>query len=80
MRKKRSRKTSLPKPRRTARPATPSERRSNLGLREIVNDLVGHVRWISQHLPELSSDELNFAQDRLEWLADEVWRLTVEGE
>lgn len=79
------RKKSSGKPSRSVAPpgaATPtsSDRRSNLGLREIVNDLVEHVRWISQNLSEMSSEELDYAQERLEWLADEVWRLTVERE
>ncbi len=49
-------------------------------LREVVNDLVEHVRWLSSALPQLSGEELDHAQQRLEWLADEVWRLTVETE
>jgi hypothetical protein len=28
----------------------------------------------------MSQAELDYAQQRLEWLADEVWRLAVKGE
>lgn len=51
-----------------------------MGLREVLNELVEHVRWLSGNLHQLSADQLDYAQDRLEWLADEVWRLTVEGD
>ncbi len=60
--------------------STPEERRQNLALREVVNELVDHVRWISQNLRGLSPMEIEHAQDRLEWLADEVWRLTIDGD
>lgn len=79
MTKKRPRKAH----RKRAAPRTTTaadDRRENLVLREVVNELVDHVRWISQHLHELSAERLDYAQERLEWLADEVWRLTVERE
>ena len=58
--------------------APEDDRRHNLALREVVNELVDHVRSISGKLGHLSSDELEYNQERLEWLADEIWRLTVE--
>jgi len=71
---KRARKTIKP----AASDASSAERRHNLPLREALDDLVDHVRWISRHVGSLTSDEIGYAQQRLEWMADEVWRLAVE--
>ena len=57
-----------------------SERRSNHALREVLDELIDHVREISRARDELSQDKVEYAQERLEWLADEVWRLTIEGD
>jgi hypothetical protein len=78
VRKKRSRKAT--RKRISTSPPTPDERRTKVALREVLNELVEHVRWLSRDLPRLSTDQLDYAQDRLEWLADEVWRLTVDGD
>ena len=56
------------------------ERRQNRTLREALDELVGHVRDISRRAPHMTPAELDYAQDRLEWMTDEVWRLAVEGE
>ncbi len=60
-------------------PPTP-ERRRKPTLREVLDELVGHVRDIARRAPTMSQSELDYAQQRLEWLADEVWRLAVKGE
>jgi hypothetical protein len=67
---RRSGSTAPPKP----------ERRRNPTLREVLDDLVGHVRDIARRARTMSQSELDYAQQRLEWLADEVWRLAVRGE
>lgn len=54
------------------------ERRSNLALRELLDDLVDHVRLITRTITEMRPDELSYAQQRLEWLADEIWRTALE--
>lgn len=56
------------------------ERRNNRALREVLDDLVAHVRNIARNVTTFSPDEMQHAQDRLEWLADEVWRAAVEGD
>jgi hypothetical protein len=63
-------------------PAAPSapERRRNPTLREVLDELVAHVRDIARRERTMSQAELDYAQQRLEWLADEVWRLAVKGE
>jgi len=67
---------------RSSGPDAPSspERRRNPTLREVLDELVAHVRDIARRARTMSRDELGYAQQRLEWLADEVWRLAVEGE
>jgi hypothetical protein len=45
----------------------------------VLDDLVDHVRYITRNISTLTPDELQKAQDRLEWLADEVWHAAVVG-
>ena len=67
--------------RRSSGPGRPaSERRRNPTLREVLDELVTHVRDIARRARTMSQDELDYAQQRLEWLAEEVWRLAVQGE
>jgi len=51
-------------------------------LREVLEDLLGHTREIVRRAKAMTPAELDYAQQRLEWLADEVWRLATgeEGE
>ena len=60
--------------------ATSEERRRNRPLREVLDDLLSHTRDIARRAKTMTPAELDYAQQRLEWLADEVWRLsTGEG-
>jgi len=59
---------------------TNMERRNNQTLREVLDELVDHVRGIARNVPNFTADEMKRAQDRLEWLADEVWRAAVIGD
>lgn len=63
----------------SAKPS-PSERRVKLVLREVLDELIDHVRDLSNRRDELSAEEIDYAQQRLQWLADEVWQLALEGE
>ena len=56
------------------------ERRSNRELREVLDELVEHVRYVARNVKTLSQDQLNYAEERLEWLADEVWRTALENQ
>jgi hypothetical protein len=56
------------------------ERRSNRPLREVLEDLLGHSREIVRRAKAMTPAELDYAQQRLEWLADEVWRLATGEE
>lgn len=56
------------------------ERRQNRTLREALDDVVNHVRDIARRAPQMNAAELDYAQERLEWMTDELWRIAVEGE
>ena len=54
-----------------------TERRRNRPLREVLDELISHTRDIARRAKAMSPAELDYAQQRLEWLADEVWRLST---
>jgi uncharacterized protein with von Willebrand factor type A (vWA) domain len=54
------------------------ERRRNLLLRDLLDELVEHVRKVAQSAAVMPREELEYAQDRLEWLADEIWQTVME--
>jgi len=56
-----------------------AERRSNRSLRELLDELMVHTREIARRAKRMTPAELNYAQQRLEWLADEVWRVATGG-
>jgi len=55
------------------------ERRTNRALRELLDELIALTRHLSRRSPEMSQLELDYAQQRLEWLADEIWTAAVAG-
>ena len=54
-----------------------AERRHNRPLRELLDELLAHARDIARRAKQMTPAELEYAQQRLEWLADEVWRLAT---
>lgn len=68
-----------PKSKKAARSASTPERRKNRALREVLDDLVEHVRLIARTVQTMTPEEVAYAQERLEWLADEVWRTAIES-
>ena len=58
----------------------PKERRVKRTLREALDDLVGHTRELARRADTMSAAELDYAQQRLQWLADEVWRAATGNE
>jgi hypothetical protein len=60
------------------RPSSDGERRQHRVLREALDELVQHVRVVRRTLPSMAPHEILHAQERLEWLADEVWRLALD--
>lgn len=59
------------------RPKKQAERRRNRPLREVLDDLLTHARDIARRAKAMTPAELDYAQQRLEWLADEVWRVAT---
>ena len=55
-----------------------AERRVNRELREVLDELVEHVRYVARNVQTMSKQDLEYAEERLEWLADEVWRAATE--
>jgi hypothetical protein len=55
------------------------ERRANHVLREVLDELIGHVRDLSQRRDELTRDEVEYFQERLQWLTDEICHLALRG-
>ncbi len=58
-------------------PRPKAERRRNRLLREVLDDLLDHTRAIVRRVKVMTPAELDYAQQRLEWLADEVWRVAT---
>jgi len=56
------------------RVAPVQERRRNHILRELLEELVGLARDLARRSRGLTPEELDRAQERLEWLADEIGR------
>jgi hypothetical protein len=56
------------------------ERRNNRPLREVLDELLAHTREIARRAKDMTPGELDYAQQRLEWLADEVWRVATGQE
>ncbi len=54
------------------------ERRRDPLLRDLLDELVEHVRNVAQSATVMPRAELEYAQDRLEWLADEIWHTVME--
>lgn len=64
-------------PRPVSAPPVVPERRRNRPLREVLDELLSHTRDIARRAKTMTPAELDYAQQRLEWLADEVWRLST---
>ena len=58
----------------------PPERRHNYTLREVLEEFVAHARDIAARAAAMTPEEREQAVQRLEWLADEVWRIAAGGE
>jgi hypothetical protein len=61
-------------------PKPRQERRHNQPLREVLDELLLHSREVARRAKAMTAAELDYAQQRLEWLADEVWRLATGAE
>src|SRR5256885_4657770 len=78
-----ARPTSSSRHTREARPSVPEsrrERRQNVVLRELLDEMIQLSRHLSNHAPTLPGGELTYARERLEWLPGEVLRPGPPGE
>ena len=73
----RGKKSSSPAPGTSSPPAPAHERRHNRPLREVLDELLSHTRAIARRAKSMTPAELDYAEQRLEWLADEVWRIAT---
>ena len=53
------------------------EKRERRTLRELLDELLDYTRELTRSARGMSEQELEHAHQRLEWLADEVWREAV---
>lgn len=51
-----------------------SERRQNVGLRELLDEMLQLARHLSNRAGSMSPAELTYARERMEWLTDEIWQ------
>ena len=59
------------------RPSHLPERRSNFELRELVDEFLRNTRYLARHARDLPEAELQDIVGRLEWLSDEIVRITA---
>ena len=64
----------------TSPPPPHDDRRADLTLRELLDEMITHVRDVSRRAPEMSQRDRDYAQERLEWLADEIWESAVSSQ
>ncbi len=62
-----------------AQSASQDERRANHALREVLDELIDHVRDLSKRRDKLTQDEVEYFQERLQWLTDEICHLALRG-
>jgi len=70
-------KKRAPAPRPSPSAPVQGERRRNRPLREVLDELLSHTRDIARRAKTMTPAEVDYAQQRLEWLADEVWRVAT---
>ena len=56
-----------------------SERRRDVILRDLLDELLQVARHLSNTAHSMSTSELTYARERLEWLVDEVWEQATGG-
>ena len=55
------------------------ERRANVTLRELLDEMIELARHVSRNARGMSADELTYARERMQWLADEIWDAATKG-
>lgn len=62
------------------RPGNAEDRREKLELRELLDELLELVRRLAANSDKMSPEQLAYTQERLEWLADEIWNAATGGD
>jgi hypothetical protein len=60
-------------------PGPHNERRRKATLRELLDEMIAFTRDVTRRARDMSEPEMEYAHQRLEWLADEVWREAIES-
>lgn len=55
------------------------ERRKHLTLRELLDEMIELARHLVNTRSSLSHTELEYARERMEWLAGEIWEQAARG-
>jgi hypothetical protein len=55
------------------------ERRRNLTLRELLDEMIELARHLVNSANRLNRAELEYARERMEWLAGEIWEQAARG-
>jgi hypothetical protein len=55
------------------------ERRRNLTLRELLDEMIELARHLANTADRLNPAELEYARARMEWLAGEIWEQAARG-
>jgi hypothetical protein len=50
-----------------------NERRANLTLRELLDEMIELTRHLSRNAAHMPPNELTYARERMDWLANEIW-------
>lgn len=57
----------------------PHDRRSNVVLRELLDELLQLTRHLSHQAGTMDPAELAYARERMEWLGDEIWDVVTRA-
>lgn len=55
------------------------DRRANLTLRELLDEMIEMTRHLSRNAEHMPKSELTYARERMEWLANEIWEQAIRG-
>ena len=61
-----------------ASPGPYGHRRTRMTLRELLDELLEYTRELTRRSRTMTDAELEYAHQRMEWLADEVWREAIK--
>jgi hypothetical protein len=60
-------------------PASRDDRRRNQPLRELLDEMIDLARRLTREAATMPPAELEYAHQRMEWLAGEIWEQATQG-